>query len=181
MGQVLLCAGGGRLHSSSELVVHWLRTRRARRVSSRQLVGDNVRVPRKKSRSARTTLYRVRGITDLSDAIRSKYIAPGDFSVNSTTYGMGFQLLEPTHIDSGFGMRVAIRAARPDAIQSLTRSELDHRSRTDRSSIPAGEALRGFGIGDFGEVVTRISGTATLTGLAAGDTSVRIPGPRPSM
>ncbi len=89
-------------------------------------------------------------------------------------YGMGFQLLEPANIDPGFGMRVAIRTAQPNAIQSLTRSELDHRARTDRSSIPAGEALRGFGIGDFGEVVTRISGTAAVSGLALGDASVRI-------
>lgn len=187
-------------------------------------------MPRKQSPSVRTTLYRVRGITDLSDAIRAKYLSPGTFSATPTTvegnesllvagamkreettwagrlsaisgvdvalgnttaaavlviraatneawalaYGMGFQLLEPAHIDPGFGMRVAIRTAKPDAIQSLTRSELDHRSRTDRSSIPAGEALRGFGIGDFGEVVTRISGTATLAGLAIGDTRVRI-------
>lgn len=71
-------------------------------------------------------------------------------------------------------MRVAIRTAQPDAIQALTRSELDHRARTDRSSIPAGEALRGFGIGDFGEVVTRISGTAAVSGLALGEARVRI-------
>ena len=187
-------------------------------------------MPRKESPSVRTTLYRMREITDLSDAIRSKYLGHGAFTTTSgavqgsesllvagtmhreqttwagrlstlsgvsislgnttaaavlviraapteawaLTYGMGFQLLEPAHIDPGFGMRVAIRTAQPDAIQSLTRSELDHRARTDRSSIPAGEALRGFGIGDFGEVVTRISGSATVSGLTLGDASVRI-------
>jgi len=187
-------------------------------------------MPRKESPSVRTTLYRVRGINDLTDAVRSKYLGAGGFtaapgtvegsesllvtgamhrrqttwagrlstlsgenvSLGNTTvaalliirsasteawalaYGIGFQLLEPAHIDPGFGMRVAIRTAQPNAIQSLTRSELDHRARTDRSSIPAGEALRGFGIGDFGEVVTRISGTAAVSGLALGDASVRI-------
>ncbi len=90
------------------------------------------------------------------------------------TYGMGFQLLEPATMDPGFGMRVAIRTASPDAIQSLTRTELDYRSRTDRSSIPAGESLRGFGMGDFGEVITRICGTARLSGLAVGKKDIRV-------
>lgn len=90
------------------------------------------------------------------------------------SYGMGFQLLEPSAIDHGFGMRIAVRTASPDAIQSLTRTELDHRSRTDRSSIPAGEVLRGFGIGDFGEIITRISGAAELPGLTAGSGAIRI-------
>ena len=90
------------------------------------------------------------------------------------TYGMGFQLLEPATIDPGFGMRVAIRTASPDAIQSLTRTELDYRSRTDRSSIPAGESLRGFGMGDFGEVITRMSGTARLPELTVGDKAIRV-------
>ena len=193
-------------------------------------IRNNVGVPREESPSVRTTLYRVRGITELADAVRAKYLDPGNFAatpgtfegdesllvtgimhsdqttwadrlsklsgesvkIGNTTaaaalfiratptqawvlaYGMGFQFLEPAHIDQGFGMRVAIRTVHPDAIQSLTRSELDHRARTDRSSIPAGEALRGFGIGDFGEVVTRMCGTATVSGLALADANVRI-------
>ena len=90
------------------------------------------------------------------------------------TYGMGFQLLEPTHVDPRFGMRVAIRTAAPDAIKSLTKSELDCRSRTDRSSIPGGEALRSFGVGNFGEVITRIGGSAVIPGLTVGDSAVQI-------
>ena len=153
------------------------------------------------SPSARTTVYRLRGLEDLNSAIRPKYLASGDFHETRTdiegrkallvtgamrkeraawaerlssiagttvdegnmtaaavliicdgddtafamTYGMGFQLLDPASVDPGFGMRIAIRTASPEEIQSLTRTELDHRSRTDRSSIPAGDVLRGFG------------------------------------
>ena len=50
---------------------------------SRHLIGHNVWVPRKESPSVRTTLYRMRGITDLSDAIRSKYLGPGAFTATS--------------------------------------------------------------------------------------------------
>lgn len=105
----------------------------------------------------RTTLYRVRGITELEDAIREKYLSDGGFTATASTvegnvslliagamhrdrttwagrlsplsgvdislgnttaatalviraapteawvlaYGMGFQLLEPAHIDPG--------------------------------------------------------------------------------
>ncbi len=42
-------------------------------------------MPRKESTSVRTTLYRVRGITDLADAVRSKYLAPGDFTATPGT------------------------------------------------------------------------------------------------
>ncbi len=90
------------------------------------------------------------------------------------SYGMGFQLLKSAYVDTGFGLRIAIRTAMPDAIQSLTRNELDHRSRTDRSSIPSGEALRGFGIGNFGEIITRICGEAKLDNFTAQDKIIRI-------
>ena len=187
-------------------------------------------MPRPESPSARTTVYRLRGLQDLKSAIRPKYLTSGDFTKTETavgareallvagamhrdratwvrrlssisgapvevgnttaaaallirdgadtafalTYGMGFQLLDQAVVDPGFGMRVAIRTASPEAIQSLTRTELDHRSRTDRSSIPAGDALRGFGIGDFGEVITRLSGHARLPELTAVDERVKV-------
>ena len=189
-----------------------------------------VSMPRKESPSARTTVYRLRGLSDLNSAIRPKYLTGGDFTEVATevggreallvagamhrdratwvgrlssisgaqvevgnttaaavllirdgdntafamTYGMGFQLLDQAAVDPGFGMRVAIRTASPEAIRSLTRTELDHRSRTDRSSIPAGDALRGFGIGDFGEVITRLSGSARLPELSVGDKPVTV-------
>lgn len=90
------------------------------------------------------------------------------------SYGMGFHLLDRAFVDPGFGMRFATRTATPEAIQSLTRSELDHRARTDRSSIPAGTTLPAFGIGGFGEFVTRISGAAEIDGLTMGSGRVRV-------
>lgn len=80
------------------------------------------------------------------------------------TYGMGFQLLDHDRLDAGFGQRVAIRTADVNALNSLTRTTLDHRSRTDRFSIPSGEHLRGFGVGDFGELVTRLVAKAKIEG-----------------
>lgn len=59
-------------------------------------------------------------------------------------------------------MQVAARLVSPDAIQTFTRSELNTRGRTDRSSIPSGEHVRAFGVRDFGEIATYLSGTATV-------------------
>jgi len=101
-------------------------------------------------------------------------VRDGDDTAFALTYGMGFQILDQAVVDPGFGMRVAIRTASPESIRSLTRTELDHRSRTDRSSIPAGDALRGFGLGDFGEVITRLSGRAHLPELTSGGEPVTV-------
>jgi uncharacterized protein (TIGR04141 family) len=92
------------------------------------------------------------------------------------TYGMGFQLLDYNKLDPGFGQRVAIRTADANALNSLTRTTLDHRSRTDRFSIPSGEHLRGFGVGDFGELVTRLVARARIEGLTAGDDELGVRG-----
>lgn len=92
------------------------------------------------------------------------------------TYGMGFQLLDYDKLDPGFGQRVAIRTADVNALNSLTRTTLDHRSRTDRFSIPSGEHLRGFGVGDFGELVTRLVAKARIEGLTVGDNELGVRG-----
>ena len=54
------------------------------------------------------------------------------------TYGMGFQLLEPSRLDNLFGQRIAIRTAAPDELRSLTVTTMDDRSRTSRATIPRG-------------------------------------------
>lgn len=82
------------------------------------------------------------------------------------TYGMGFQLLDPGRLDNLFGQRIAIRTAEPDQLRSLTVTTMDERSRTSRASIPQGDGLLGFGIGDIGEAVSRIVAIANLPGLA---------------
>jgi uncharacterized protein (TIGR04141 family) len=91
------------------------------------------------------------------------------------TYGMGFQLLDHDRIDGGFGQRIAVRTADSRTLNSLTRTMLDYRARTDRFSIPAGDHLRGFGIGDFGELVTRIVGRAEIPAMVGGK-AIRIRG-----
>ena len=187
-------------------------------------------MPKKQSPASRTTLYRLKRLPELLDAVRPKYLDSGAFTSTATTvsgreallvhgamssdqaswagrlsvlsgvgvevgnqtaagvllirdgkkrafalsYGMGFQLLDQNKIDQGFGLRIAVRTAAPEYIKSLTRAELDHRARVDRSSIPAGETLRGFGIGDFGEMVTRLSGSALIPGLVIGDDHVQV-------
>lgn len=102
-------------------------------------------------------------------------IRNGD-SAWALTYGMGFQLLDQDKVDPGFGQRVAIRTADASALNSVTRTTLDYRSRTDRFSIPSGEHLRNFGVGDFGELVTRLVGKARIEGLTAGDGELGVRG-----
>ena len=92
------------------------------------------------------------------------------------TYGMGFQLLDQAKVDGGFGQRIAIRTADPLDLNSLTRTTLDHRSRTDRFSIPGGDHLRGFGVGDYGEIVSRLVAKAELKALTGGAKPIRIRG-----
>lgn len=103
-------------------------------------------------------------------------IDAGEGEAWALTYGMGFQLLDQARVDGGFGQRVAIRTAYPMELNSLTRTTLDHRSRTDRFSIPGGDHLRGFGVGDYGELVTRLVARAELTALTAGTKPLRIRG-----
>lgn len=92
------------------------------------------------------------------------------------SYGMGFQALEPSHIDPGFGQRIALRTADPRELNSVTRTTLDQRSKTDRFNIPSGDDLRGFGVGDFGEIVTRLVAKASLPELTGGTKPLRIRG-----
>lgn len=178
-------------------------------------------MPRKPSPAVRTTLYRLTGLAQLSDAIRNKYLESGNFGSSVTSvggrealvvsglmatervkwaanlygltgedvdignqtaagvllirdgddhawalsYGMGFQLLDQNYFDAGFGQRIAIRVADPNELSSLTRATLDQRARVDRSSIPSGDHLRGFGFGELGELVTRFVGKARVPGL----------------
>lgn len=80
-------------------------------------------------------------------------------------WGMGWLFLDQSLVDGAFGQRLALRSVDPDLLSSLTRTVLDERAKVDRSSIPAGSGLTGFGIGGFGELVTRVVGTAEIRGL----------------
>lgn len=80
-------------------------------------------------------------------------------------WGMGWLLLDQSLIDGAFGQRLALRSVDPDLLSSLTRTVLDERAKVDRSSIPSGSGLTGFGIGGFGELITRVVGKAEIKGL----------------
>lgn len=88
-----------------------------------------------------------------------------DTTAWAIAYGMGFHLLDQAHVDPGFGQRIAIRTAHADSLNSLTSKTMDSRAKVDRSSIPSGSQLSGFGLGDFGELVTRVVATAQIDGL----------------
>lgn len=82
------------------------------------------------------------------------------------SYGMGFQLLEQGRLDNLFGQRIALRTADPRKLRSLTVTTMDDRSRTSRATIPQGDGLLGFGVGDVGEAVSRIVAAAELPMLS---------------
>lgn len=95
-----------------------------------------------------------------------------DDQTNAATWalcwGMGWMLLDQGFVEGAFGQRLALRSADPNLLSSLTRTVLDERAKVDRSSIPAGSGLTGFGIGGFGELVTRVVGKADIKGLTIG-------------
>lgn len=103
-------------------------------------------------------------------------IRNGEEGAWALTYGMGFQLLDQAKVDGGFGQRIAIRVADPSELNSVTRTTLDQRSRTDRLSVPSGDHLRGFGVGDFGELVTRLVAKAAIPSMTGGSQPLRIRG-----
>lgn len=96
--------------------------------------------------------------------------------VYALSYGMGFQLLEPAYIDNLFGQRIVIRTADPQKLQSITVTTMDDRSKTSRASIPLGDGLLGFGIGDIGEAVSRLSAIAEINTSRASNKPLRVRG-----
>ncbi|MEU4360286.1 DUF6119 family protein [Promicromonospora sp. NPDC023987] len=92
----------------------------------------------------------------------------------AVTFGMGFQLIDQSYVDSSFGQRVAIRLADPTQISSVTRSAIDSRAQVARVTVPSGDGLNGFGFEAFGEMATRIVVRGTAPGLThEGKTTVR--------
>lgn len=124
----------------------------------------------------------LRGLTgeavDLGNATAAAVllIRDDDDKAWALAWGMGFHLLDNSKVDPGFGQRIAIRTADPLDLNSLTRTTLDNRSRTDRFSIPGGDQLRGFGVGDYGEIVSRLVARAEIKALTGGAKPIRIRG-----
>ncbi|MBD3146323.1 DUF6119 family protein [Microbispora sp. H10836] len=81
-----------------------------------------------------------------------------DKAVYGLTYGMGHLMIDQARIDPGFGIGFAIRCLKEDRITKVRRQVMDARGRTDENSATSGEHIRGFGIEQFGEIVSQISG-----------------------
>lgn len=92
------------------------------------------------------------------------------------SFGMGFQLLNKTYVDHGFGQRVAIRTVDPAVLKSVSKSTIDQRAKTERASIPSGESVFGFDVGGYGEIVTRIKGAAYIPELTIGNREIQLRG-----
>lgn len=114
--------------------------------------------------------------TGQSDGSRDAPITDDTFNAWAITFGIGFQLLDQRYIDSGFGKRVAIRCIDPTKLQSITKVTLDDRSKTDRSSIPSGATLRGFGFEEIGELATRLIASGKINNIGAPDKNVTVRG-----
>ena len=81
--------------------------------------------------------------------------------VYGLAYGMGYLMINPARIDPGFGIEFAVRCLDEDRITKVRRQLMDARGRTDENSVTSGEHIRGFGIEQFGEIVSKISGQIT--------------------
>jgi uncharacterized protein (TIGR04141 family) len=71
----------------------------------------------------------------------------------------GHRLIEGA-VERDFGLRIAIRIMDNAKIRKLTRISLDNRARVDRSSVPGGQSIRGFGVEEYAEVISRMAGKA---------------------
>ena len=79
-------------------------------------------------------------------------------AVYGLTYGMGHLMLDESRIDPGFGIEFAVRCLDEQRITKVRRQVMDARGRTDENSATGGEHIQGFGIEQFGEIVSQISG-----------------------
>lgn len=98
------------------------------------------------------------------------------FDAWAITFGMGFQLLEQYHVDHGFGQRVAVRAADPAGLNSISKTTLDERPLIERSTIASGGPLRNFGFEDLGDLATRVVADGEIEGLGQSGKSFKLRG-----
>ena len=93
------------------------------------------------------------------------------FAAWAITFGMGFQMLEKRYIDTGFGQRVAIRCAKPEGLNVLSKTTLDERPRMVRSTIPSGGDPRRFGFRELEDFSTGLVVEGCIEGI--GDVKVK--------
>lgn len=98
------------------------------------------------------------------------------FSAWAITFGMGFQMLNQSYIDPGFGQRIAIRCATPGGLNALSKTTLDERPQMVRSTIPSGGTLRRFGFEELGDLVTRLVAEGHVEGIGDPKKPVKVRG-----
>lgn len=79
-------------------------------------------------------------------------------AVYALSFGMGFLMIEDGRIDPGFGIEFAVRCLDEKRVTKVRRQIMDARGRSDENASTGGEHIRGFGIEQFGEIVSQISG-----------------------
>jgi len=112
----------------------------------------------------------VHRLTDVSPVVENKTAAgallvPVDGQVFAITFGIGHLLLNQARVTPGFGFGFALRVLKPDAVRQVTHSMMDARGRTDRNSVAQDQHIQGFGIEEYGEIVSRLAGKLGETSL----------------
>jgi uncharacterized protein (TIGR04141 family) len=97
-------------------------------------------------------------VKEINSTAAATLLIPVGETVYALSYGMGYLLIDPQFIDPGFGLGFAVRAIDPDTIRQVTRTAMLSQPRYERSSVPAGQNIRWYGIEEYGEIVGRITG-----------------------
>lgn len=98
------------------------------------------------------------------------------FEAWAITFGMGFQMLEQHYIDPGFGQRVAIRCAKSEGLNVLSKTTLDESPRMVRSTIPSGGSLRRFGFEELGDFSTGLVVEGCIEGIGNPKKPIKVKG-----
>lgn len=91
----------------------------------------------------------------------------GDWTF-ALTFGGAHHLLNDELVDQSFGLSYAIRRLDADRLGTVARAALDATARLIQTSFPGGGDLGAFGLEPYGEMVTRVAGSADLSELTYG-------------
>lgn len=96
-------------------------------------------------------------------------LAPGcllllavDDHAYAITFGHGLSLVDPAHIEPGFGLRFAVRVLDPQRIGALIRNPLNGQGRVDHTRVAGGTDVTNFGIVPWGNLIRSFSGRGTM-------------------
>lgn len=83
-----------------------------------------------------------------------------DTAVYALSYGTGRHMIDQTHLDTGFGMRFALRSLNARQVKLVRRHLMDSRGRTDEHSTARVGSLHDLNREWIGSVVSRLTGMA---------------------